>query len=153
MVFLFGNSSDLSKGVLLSNFAAQYQTLLDTGQLFRGHTKFARVYQARQQVQLRDSVLRHVLAHGLESLIAPAFLKQHSKLSSQDKLIWDAAYDEEYDGLNSIPTWEVISEQQFSQLSKGAKSLPSIAIPTIKYDENNRPKRAKYRIVVLGNLE
>jgi hypothetical protein len=53
--------------------------LLDTGQLFRGHTKFARVYQARQQVQLHDSVLRHVLAHGLESLIAPASLKQHSK--------------------------------------------------------------------------
>jgi len=93
------------------------------------------------------------LAHGLESLIAPASLKQHSKLSSQDKLIWDAAYDEEYDGLNSIPTWEVISEQQFSQLSTGAKSLPSMAISTIKYGENNRPKRAKYRIVVLGNLD
>jgi hypothetical protein len=28
-----------------------------------------------------------------------------------------------------------------------------MAIPTIKYDENNKPKRAKYRIVVLGYLD
>jgi hypothetical protein len=28
-----------------------------------------------------------------------------------------------------------------------------MAISTIRYDENNRPKRAKYRIVVLGNLD
>jgi hypothetical protein len=28
-----------------------------------------------------------------------------------------------------------------------------MAIATIKYDEHNRPKRAKYRIVVLGNLD
>jgi len=28
-----------------------------------------------------------------------------------------------------------------------------MAIATIKYDEFNRPKRAKYRIVVLGNLD
>jgi len=28
-----------------------------------------------------------------------------------------------------------------------------MAIATIKYDENNRPKRAKYRIVVIGNFD
>ena len=28
-----------------------------------------------------------------------------------------------------------------------------MAISTIKYDENNNPYRAKYRIVVLGNLD
>jgi hypothetical protein len=38
-------------------------------------------------------------------------------------------------------------------LSKGKKALPTMAIATIKYDENNKPKRAKYRIVVLGNLD
>jgi hypothetical protein len=38
-------------------------------------------------------------------------------------------------------------------LSKGAKALPTMALATIKYDNNNRPKRAKYRIVVLGNLD
>jgi hypothetical protein len=28
-----------------------------------------------------------------------------------------------------------------------------MAISTIKYDENNKPKRAKYQIVILGNLD
>jgi hypothetical protein len=74
-------------------------------------------------------------------------------MDSSDKEIWDAAYCEEYDGLASIPTWEVLSESQFKLLSKGCKPLPSMAISTIKYDSYNQPKRAKYRIVVLGNLD
>jgi hypothetical protein len=65
-------------------------------------------------------------------------------MSSTDKSIWDQAYDEEYDGLTSIPTWDIISENQFKILSKGVKPLPSMAIATIKYDENNKLKRAKY---------
>jgi hypothetical protein len=52
------------------------------------------------------------------------------------------AYDEEYEGLESLPTWEVISEEQNKQLSHGKKALPTMAIATIKYDANNRPKRA-----------
>ena len=30
-----------------------------------------------------------------------------------DRLIWDAAYKAEYDGLVDIDTWEVISEEEF----------------------------------------
>ncbi len=137
--FCFGNTSDITKGVLLSDLPANCQRLLDSGQLFRGHTKFSRVYKVRHQAQLHNSVLRHVSAHGLDSLIAPSSLKYHSSMSSNDKSIWDAAYDEEFDGLAGIPTWEVLTEQQFKQLSKGAKPLPSMAISTIKYDENNKP--------------
>jgi hypothetical protein len=74
-------------------------------------------------------------------------------MSSGDKAIWDAAYDEEYDGLESLPTWEIITEDQYKLLSKGKKALPTMAIATIKYDDRNRPKRAKYRLVVLGNLD
>jgi hypothetical protein len=44
-----------------------------------------------------------------------------------------------------------LSESQFQSLGKGVRALPSMAIATIKYDNFNRPKRAKYRIVVLGN--
>jgi hypothetical protein len=55
--------------------------------------------------------------------------------------------------LSSIPTWEIITKSQLKKLSKGCKPLPSMAIATIKYDEHNQPKRAKYRIVVLGNLD
>jgi hypothetical protein len=86
-------------------------------------------------------------------LLAPTSLKAHHKLSPEDKSIWDAAYDEEYDGLESLQPWEVISEAQYKLLSKGKRALPTMAIATIKYDANNRPKCAKYRLVVLGNLD
>jgi hypothetical protein len=45
--FCPGNSTDLSSGILLEDLSATYQHLLDTGQLFRGHSKFQRVYNAR----------------------------------------------------------------------------------------------------------
>jgi hypothetical protein len=151
--FCLGKSSDISKGILLQDFHANYRSLLDSGQLFQGHTKFHKVYQARNQAQLQDCILRHVSAHGHRSLIAPSSLRQISKMHPSDQIIWNEAYKEEYDGLINIPTWEVLSESQFKLLSKGAKPLPSMAISTIKYDENNRPNRAKYRIVVLGNLD
>jgi hypothetical protein len=72
-------------------------------------------------------------------------------MNPTDKAICEDAYSEEYDGLTSLPTWEVLTEQQFKQLSKGIKALPSMAIATIKYDANNKPKHAKYCILVLGN--
>ena len=56
-----------------------------------------------------------------------------------DKIIWDAAYDEEYDGLMLLPTWEVVLEDQFHQLNNGKRALPTMAIATIKYDKNNKP--------------
>jgi len=152
-LFCSGNKFELSKSRLLPDLLAQVQNLLDTGQIFKGHTKFNKVYQARQQSSLKTCVLRHVSAHGLQSLIAPSSLKQHNNMSATDKAIWDSAYCEEYDGLTSIPTWEVLTESQFKILSKGRKALPSMAISTIKYDAHNQPKRAKYRIVVLGNLD
>jgi hypothetical protein len=150
-VFCPGNSKDLSHGIELPDLSSTYQTLVDTGQLFRGHTKFKRVYNTRSQVQLRTSILRHVSAHGLTSLVAPSSLKAHSTMSPSDKIIWDDAYFEEFDGLSSLPTWEVLTEKQFKELSNGVKALPSMAIATIKYDAFNRPRRAKYCIVVLGN--
>jgi len=72
-------------------------------------------------------------------------------MSPSDKSVWEAAYNEEFHGLSSIPTWELIPESQFKKLCKGCKPLPSMAIATIKYDEHNQPKRAKYCVVVLGN--
>ena len=84
--------------------------------------------------------MRHVTAHGLSSLVAPSSLKQLSTMSHADQNIWTAAYDEEFDGLTSLPTWEVVTEEQFKRLSKGMKALPTMAIATIKYDEHNCPK-------------
>jgi len=150
-IFCPKNSTDLSMGICLENLMANCQHLLESGQLFHGHTKFKRVYNTRAQVQLKDCVLRHVSAHGLTSSVAPSSLKSHSSMNSVDQSTWNDAYLEEYDGLASLPTWEVLTETQFKALSKGVKALPSMAIATIKYDSFNRPKRAKYRIVVLGN--
>ncbi|MFN9980888.1 MAG: hypothetical protein ACK53Y_13265, partial [bacterium] len=99
----------MTTGIRLDDLTANCQKLLDSGQLFRGHTKFRRVYNARTQLQLRDCVLRHVSAHGLTSLIAPSSLKSHSSMNPTDKSIWDEAYLEEYDGLTSLPTWEVLT--------------------------------------------
>jgi hypothetical protein len=93
-IFCFGNSSDLTNGVKLCDFSSNYQNLLDTGQLFKGHTKFSRVYQARNPAQLKECIIRHVSAHGLQSLFAPSSLKHHQSMSSTDKLIWDDAYAE-----------------------------------------------------------
>jgi hypothetical protein len=149
--FCPGTSTDPSKRLPIHDLVANCQMLLDSAQLFKGHAKFQRVYQARNQLQLCTCVLRHVSAHGLTSLIAPTSLKDHHRFNDSDEKIWRDAYDEEYDGLTALPTWEVITEAQFKQLSKGMKPLPTMAIATIKYDAHNRPKRAKYRIIVLGN--
>jgi len=142
-----------TNGINLPDLEANCHELLESGQLFRGHAKFRNVYDTRNQLSLQQCVLRHVSAHGLQSLIAPSSLKQHLKMSPSDKAVWDAAYDEEYDGLTCLPSWEVISEDQYYKLSKGKKALPTMAIATIKYDEFNKPKRARYRLVVLGNLD
>jgi len=151
--FCPGNTTDLTKSSPLVDLSSTSQQLLDTGQLFQGHAKFHHVYQTRNQLQLRDCVLRHVLAHGLQDLFAPTSLKHLNKLPSSDQIIWRETHDEEFDGLSSIPAWGVISEAQFKQLTKSVKPLPSMAIATIKYDANNQPKHAKYWIVALGKLD
>jgi hypothetical protein len=45
------------EGILLSDLSANCQQLMDTAQLFRGHTKFKHVYDARAQLRLKDCVL------------------------------------------------------------------------------------------------
>lgn len=72
------------------------------------------------------------MAHGLSSLIAPSSLKSHHSVSSNDRVIWDSAYNEEYHGVKSRPTWEIITESQFMQLNEGVEALPSMTIATIK---------------------
>jgi len=123
-----------------------------TGYWTVGHTEIKNVYNSQNQLCLRDSVLHHVTTHGLKLLIAPISLKANVNMDPDDRNIWDAAYDEEYDSLISLPTWEVISEEQYQWLGKGRQALPTMAIAMIKYDEHNQPKCAKYWLVVLGNL-
>jgi len=46
-IFTPGISVDLSTGILLVDLVANFQHLMDTGQLFKGHAKFQRVYNTR----------------------------------------------------------------------------------------------------------
>jgi hypothetical protein len=74
------------EGIMLQDLSANCRDLLDTGQLFKGHAKFNNVYNARSQYSLRDCVLQHVSAHGLQSWLAPLSLKSRDKMSSNDKI-------------------------------------------------------------------
>ena len=96
---------------------------------------------------------KHVSAATLNNMIVPR-LSQHNTLSTTDKEIWDAAYREEYKGLLNLPCWRTITEEDYQQLHPHIGfAIPTCAISTIKYDEIGLPKRAKYRIIALGNLD
>jgi hypothetical protein len=82
------------------------------------------VYNARTQIGLCDCVLHHVSARGFQSLVAPTSLKNHKTQEPNDKEIWDAAYNKEYDGLVSLPMWEVITEDQFASQAKAKELYP-----------------------------
>ena len=99
------------------------------------------------------SSLVNISAKDLENLTEP-LLSEHNKLSPNDKIIWDAAYGEEIEGLINLPCWRTITESEYHKLRPMiGNAIPTMAISTIKYDENGLPKRAKYRIVALGNLD
>ena len=54
----------------------------------------------------------------------------------------------------SVPCWKTISEEDYQKIKhKAGPLLPTMAISTVKYDEHGKPKRAKYRIFALGNLD
>jgi len=137
----------------LPNFADTVYDLISTFQIFQGHQPFRKVHSARSAYQLGTIVARHVSAKALTSTDSPTLL-QHAKLNSNDKQIWDAAYSEEYLGLKNLPAWITITESEYKNNRKlYGTLLPTMAISTVKYDEHGTPKRAKYRIVVLGNLD
>jgi len=137
----------------LPNFNQNFYTLISTFQLFPGHQPFKRVHQARASYQLGRIVARHVSATSLTTNKAPTLL-QHAKMNPNDKQVWDSAYAEEYLGLKNLPAWITITESEYQQNKyKYGTLLPTMAISTIKYNEVGLPKRAKYRIVALGNLD
>ena len=77
--------------------------------------------------------------------------------NNPDRDIWDAAYNEEYDNIDGMNVFTVISQEEYEKyLNKygdEARAIPSMNLFTIKPDMEGNPLRAKSRIVVLGNLE
>ena len=146
--------------ILLSNFQEKSTSMIHNSKLFKGWVNSRHAEMARQ-VRITSNVLsqfitaRHVSARDLVKMETPLSLLQHKKLHPHDKKIWDDSYAEEYRGLQSLDTWEVINEDQYKLLKKHNKArlLPTMAISVIKKDGDGNPQRAKYRIVVLGNMD
>ena len=143
-----------SKIIELVDFHTVARDMIKQFVLFQGHKKFRDILHLRSIIKLKASVARHVSAAGLSNLIPPTSVEHHSKMSPHDKAIWDSAYLEKINGLKQRNTWDTISEEVYNQLRPKVKALlPSMDISTIKYDADGKPKRAKYRIVALGNLD
>ena len=148
-----GRKSDATLELLPDFVSRAYYYVRDLV-LFEGHPKFERLVSLRQSRSLSTAVANHVSAAGLKSHDVPTLI-QHKSLASGDREIWDAAYKEEFDGLADLPCWVTITHKEYLDLRQrhGHRALPTMAVSTIKYDEHGQPKRAKYRIVALGNLE
>jgi hypothetical protein len=143
----------------LPNFVELAESMIHNKKLFRGWKTAASIINARTSRCLSNIAAslitaRHVSAVDLVNTNSPTSLIQHAKMHLNDKKIWDQSYFEEYDGLVNLDTWEVISEDEYKQIKHLVKrTLPTMAIATIKKDGQGNPIRAKYRIVALGNLD
>ncbi len=143
----------------LPSFVEKAESLLSNKHLFQGWKTRATVLNARA-IRATSNIMSHLIqcrkvsAKDLHDMTSPASLLKHNKLHPEDKQIWDKAYEVEYRGLESIDTWETISEEDYNQIKHLSKGLlPTMAISTIKYDGDGNPVRAKYQIVALGNLD
>jgi hypothetical protein len=143
----------------LPNFHETAHSMILNKKLFCGWVSRNTVLHARHS-RATSNVLANLIrckkvsAKDLHDMQAPGSLLRHHNLHPEDKITWDLAYEEEYNGLASIDTWETITEEEYQNLKHTYKgTMPTMAISTIKYDENGQPVRAKYRIVALGNLD
>jgi hypothetical protein len=96
----------------------------------------------------------HVSARTLTSSTPPGSVLKALHPSHPGKSIWFESYQEEYEGLISNDTFDIISEAEYQRLKQlhGVHAIPSMCTFVIKHN-NGVPIRAKSRIVVLGNLE
>ena len=144
---------DSNKLLEIPNFIKNLNELLNTKCIQKGHISIQQALLDRSSHALSNIIARHVSATGLQSHDVPTLL-QHHKLSENDRKIWHAAYEEEFYGLTNLPAWSTLTEQEYQSQKQTFKTiLPTMAISTIKYDEWGKPKRAKYRIVALGNMD
>ena len=138
----------------LPNFESNIHSLLNNKKLFKGWKNLRLASSARLIKGISNLYCRHISAKDLTIMKAPSLLKHHT-LPEPDRTLWDQSYAEEYNGLKQLGTWREVSPEEYESLKSviKAKFLPTMAISTIKYDGNGNPKRCKYRIVALGNLD
>ena len=97
------------------------------------------------------------MAANLNANFAPPNLKTALAGSNPDRKVWDASYNEEYDGLNGLNVFTEINAEQYREYRRihgeKATAISTMNLFTIKPDMDGNPNCAKSRIVALGNLE
>jgi hypothetical protein len=133
-------------GIDLPDFCQRFQQYIDDGTLVPG-------WHGGQNFRLAG-ISRHISASTLQCPIPLGSVTKALYSRNPDRAIWLDSYKEEYDGLKSNDTFDVISEEEYFYLCKlhGIKAIPSMCTFTIKRT-NGVPTRAKSRIVVLGNFD
>ena len=126
--------------------------MIQNNQVIRVHPPFYTIFNRQNNTIFQKCFASHVSAAKLHNSTAPSLLEM-ATLDKHDKDIWTAAYAEEYGGLQGLPCWITVTESQCKLLHPiVGNALSTMAIFTVKHDENGRPKSAKWRIVALGNL-
>jgi deoxyuridine 5'-triphosphate nucleotidohydrolase len=157
--FTPGREDSKNKPIELPNFEQTAESMIHNRKLFEGWKTAASIINARLGRSMSNIAAnlirsRHVSAVNLIQKSAPSSLLQHAKLHPDDKTVWDKSYFEEYEGLQRLNTWKVITEDEYHAIKHQVKrTLPTMAIATVKTDGDGNPIRAKYRIVALGNLD
>ena len=86
---------------------------------------------------------RHVSATDLHNNYAPPNLKTAFASNNKDRKIWRDAYDEEYDGLNSLNVFTEITTKEYENYLKkhgeDARAIPTMNIFTIKPNMDGNP--------------
>jgi hypothetical protein len=133
-------------GVTLPDFCISFQKYIDDGTILPG-------WHGGNNFRIAG-ISRHVSANNLHCIIPPGSLNKAMYSRNPDKPIWLESYKEEYNGLKSNDTFDIISEEEYICLCKlhGIKAMPSMCTFTVK-KTNGIPTRAKSRIVVLGNFD
>ena len=138
--------------LLLEIIYQDAQHLISTHQFTGGYPPFY-IFNTRHQSSYAESVARHVSASSIINMNTPTLVIMH-KLNSLDQVIWKEGYTEEYFGLNDFPAWATITETEYNKIKDiVGHAFPTIEISTVKDDENRSPKRVKWHIVALDNLD
>ena len=134
----------------LPNFPLLIDSLIANKKVFKGWVNSTQAATARR-IRMTSNLIanliisRKVSAANLHNQQTPSSLLNHYKLHPNDKSIWDQAYEQEYQGLQDIDTWEYISETDYQNCKHiFGKLMPTMAISVIKKDENGKPVRCKY---------
>ena len=89
--------------------------------------------------------------------VAPANLKSALAGSNLDRNIWDASYNGECDGLNSLGMYTKVTAEQYRKYyricGEKATAIPTINLFTSKPNMDENPNQTKSCMVTLSNLK